>query len=275
MKRGKVIVIGNEKGGTGKSTLAMHLIVWFLHRRKMVASVDLDGRQGTLTHYIQNRADYADHCGVPLDLPEHVCVAARENPTPDQRARDEADFSGLIEKLRGENDLIVIDTAGADSYLFRLAHAEADILITPLNDSLIDLDVLAKIDPEKLTVKAPGHYAQSVWQARQKRAAKKMPPLRWFVLRNRLMHVSTHNEKLIWKLLEALGKRIDFAPLSGLGERIVFRELFLKGLTLWDVGAGKSGGAMSMTHVAARQELRAILQAIGEDAGDDGAKNEN
>ena len=78
MKRGKVIVIGNEKGGTGKSTLAMHLIVWFLHRRKMVASVDLDGRQGTLTHYIQNRADYADHCGVPLDLPEHVCVAARQ-----------------------------------------------------------------------------------------------------------------------------------------------------------------------------------------------------
>ena len=86
-----------------------------------------------------------------------------------------------------------------------------------------------------------------------------------------LMHVSTRNEKLIWKLLEALGKRIDFTPLSGLGERIVFRELFLKGLTLWDVGAGKSGGAMALTHVAARQELRSILRAIGED----GAKNGN
>lgn len=271
MKRGKIIVVGNEKGGTGKSTLAMHLIVWFLRQKKLVASIDLDGRQGTLTHYIQNRAAYAAVRHVDLGLPEHLCVSVRESPTAAERAEDEQAFTAQLDRLQSENDVVVIDTAGADSHLFRLAHAAADILITPLNDSLIDLDVLAKIEPEKLTVKSPGHYAQTVWQARQKRAAQRKPQTRWFVLRNRVMHVSTRNEKLIWKLLEALGKRINFTPLAGLGERIVFRELFLKGLTLLDVGAGKAGGVMSMTHVAARQELRSILQAIGEDASADDA----
>lgn len=265
MAKGKIIVIGNEKGGTGKSTLAMHLIVWFLRKEKLVASIDLDGRQGTLTHYIQNRSDYAASRRVGLGLPEHLSVTVRENPTEDERREDERVFAGQLERLQNENDFVVIDTAGSDSYLFRLAHAAADILITPLNDSLIDLDVLAKVEPETMTIKSPGHYAQTVWQARQKRAAQKKPQTRWFVLRNRVMHVSTRNEKIIWKLLEALGKRVNFTPLAGLGERIIFRELFLKGLTLLDVGTAKSGVALSMSHVTARQELRSILQAIGED----------
>ena len=265
----KIIVIGNEKGGTGKSTLAMHLIVWFLRQKKRVASVDLDGRQGTLTHYIQNRADYGAMRQIELGLPEHLTVSVRENPTEQERAEDEKAFRDQLIRLKMENDLIVIDTAGADSYLFRLAHTVADILITPINDSLLDLDVLAKVEQETLTVKAPGHYAQTVWQARQKRAAERKPQMRWFVLRNRVMHVSTHNEKLIWKLLDALGRRINFTPLRGLGERIIFRELFLKGLTLLDIGQAKTGVKMSMTHVAARQELRSILQAIGEEAAED------
>ncbi len=265
MPKGKIIVIGNEKGGTGKSTLAMHLIAWLLHQKKTVASIDLDGRQGTLTHYIQNRADYAELHHVALELPVHLSVTVRANPDPQQRKEDEDAFIKQLDKLQKENDVIIIDTPGADSYLFRLAHVVADVLITPLNDSLIDLDVLAQIEPETLTIKSPAHYAQTVWQARQQRASQKKPQTRWFVLRNRMMHVSTRNEKLIWKLLEALGKRINFTALSGLGERVVFRELFLKGLTLLDVGKPKMGISMSMPHIAARQELRAILQAIGED----------
>lgn len=268
MTNGRIIVIGNEKGGTGKSTLAMHLIVWFLRQGKLVASVDLDGRQGTLTHYIQNRAAYASARGIELGLPEHLTVTVRDNPTEQERIEDERAFAEQLEKLRSENDIVVIDTAGADSFLFRAAHSAADILITPLNDSLVDLDVLAKVEPESLTVKAPGHYAQTVWQARQKRAAKKMPQTRWFVLRNRVMHVSTRNEKVIWKLLQALGSRINFVPLAGLGERIIYRELFLKGLTLLDVGQSKAGVSLAMAHVTARQELRRILQAIGEETQD-------
>ena len=266
MAEGKIIVIGNEKGGTGKSTLAMHLIVWFLRQKKKVASIDLDGRQGTLTHYIQNRAAYSETHHIELGLPEHLTVTMRNNPTEQECSEDGAAFCKQLETLQKENDLIVIDTAGADSHLFRLAHAVADILISPINDSLIDLDVLAKVEPETLTVKAPGHYAQTVWQARQKRAKARKPQMRWFVLRNRVMHVSTHNEKLIWKLLEALGARINFTPLRGLGERIIVRELFLKGLTLLDIGQFKTGVTMSMAHVTARQELRSILQAIGEES---------
>lgn len=259
---GTVVVIGNEKGGTGKSTLAMHLIASFLKEGKKVSSIDLDGRQGTLTHYIQNRAAYAERTGMALDLPQHMSVTVRENPDAAERQEDEKAFAGQLAALSAESDVVVIDTPGADNYLFRLAHVYADILITPLNDSLIDLDVLAKIDPETLTVKTPGHYAQTVWQARQKRAALRKKASSWFILRNRLMHVSTKNEKTMRRLLDSLGERIRFTPLGGLGERIIFRELFLKGLTLLDVDDKRSEIEMSVSHIAARQELRTIRAAL-------------
>lgn len=265
MKNGKVIVVGNEKGGTGKSTLAMHLIVWFLRHGKTVSSVDLDGRQGTLSHYIQNRAAYSETHGISLGLPEHLSVSVRDYATTEERETDEKTFSGTIEQLRRESDVVIIDTPGSDGALFRTAHETADILISPINDSLLDLDVLAKVEPESLTVKAPGRYAQTVWRARQKRAAEHRPQMQWFVVRNRVMHVATRNEKVMWKLLTALGGRIGFTPLAGLGERIIYRELFLKGLTLLDLG-GKNGAAkLSAAHLAARQELRGILAALGED----------
>lgn len=267
---GTVIVIGNEKGGTGKSTLAMHLIASFLRQGKAVSSIDLDGRQGTLTHYIQNRAAYAERHGLSLALPQHLTVSVREDLSPQERRADEEAFSAQIADLSADSDVVLIDTPGADNALFRQAHAFADLLITPINDSLIDLDVLAKIDPETLTVKAPSHYAQAVWQARQKRVQMKKKPVAWFVLRNRLMHVSTRNEKIMWKLLEALGRRINFTPLPGLGERIIFRELFLKGLTLLDMENKKAGIEMSISHIAARQELRQILQAVGMDDDSEG-----
>lgn len=259
---GTVVVIGNEKGGTGKSTLAMHLIASFLKEGKKVSSIDLDGRQGTLTHYIQNRAAYAERTGMALDLPQHMSVTVRENPDAAERQEDEKAFADQLAALSAESDVVVIDTPGADNYLFRLAHVYADILITPLNDSLIDLDVLAKIDPETLTVKTPGHYAQTVWQARQKRAALRKKASSWFILRNRLMHVSTKNEKIMRRLLDSLGERIRFTPLGGLGERIIFRELFLKGLTLLDVDDKRSEIEMSVSHIAARQELRTIRAAL-------------
>lgn len=263
MTAGKVIVVGNEKGGTGKSTLAMHLVASFLQQGKTVSSIDLDGRQGTLTHYIQNRADYAERHGFRLALPQHLAVTIPEDLSPSERAADEEAFAFQVEDLARESDIVLIDTPGANNSLFRLAHACADILVTPINDSLIDLDVLAKIDSETLTVTAPSHYAQAVWQARQKRLAMKKPPMEWYVLRNRLMHVSTKNEKLIRKLLDALSKRIHFTPISGLGERIVYRELFLKGLTLLDIENKKIGIDFSFSNVAARQELRQIIKAIG------------
>ena len=163
MSVGKVIVIGNEKGGTGKSTLAMHLIVWFLRQGKRVASVDLDGRQGTLTHYIENRAAYAEKHNIALGLPEHLTVAVREFPTASEREEDEVAFLYQIEKLKNENDVIIVDTAGADSALFRLAHSAADVLMTPINDSLIDLAAKtgdAKTPANQMVRRPQPHHAR-------------------------------------------------------------------------------------------------------------------
>ncbi|MCQ2966627.1 MAG: division plane positioning ATPase MipZ [Alphaproteobacteria bacterium] len=264
MASGKVIVIGNEKGGTGKSTVAMHLIVWYMQQGKMVASVDVDGKQGTLTHYIQNRANYATMNHINLTLPQHIAMDIHEYTSEQEKMDDELAFQYTIQKLKNENDVVIIDTPGADSFLFRTAHSFADILITPINDSLIDIDVLAKIEPETLTVKSPGQYAQIVWQARQKRASQHKSAIKWFVLRNRLPSSNTKNGRVIWKILEALGKRINFTPIPGLGERVIFRDLFLKGLTLLDFGTGKNHTQITAASIPARQELRNLLISIGE-----------
>src|SRR5580704_12617755 len=70
-----VIVLGNEKGGSGKSTTAMHVAVALLRAGQRVATIDLDSRQKSFTHYIENRRDWADRTGIKLDVPKHYCVA--------------------------------------------------------------------------------------------------------------------------------------------------------------------------------------------------------
>ena len=70
-----VIVLGNEKGGSGKSTTAMHVAVALLQAGQRVATVDLDSRQKSFTHYVENRRDWAERAHVKLDLPAHYCVS--------------------------------------------------------------------------------------------------------------------------------------------------------------------------------------------------------
>src|ERR1700752_2941695 len=70
-----VIVLGNEKGGSGKSTTAMHVAVALLQAGQRVATIDLDSRQRSFTHYIENRRDWAKRARVELDVPAHYCVA--------------------------------------------------------------------------------------------------------------------------------------------------------------------------------------------------------
>jgi chromosome partitioning protein len=54
-----VIVVGNEKGGSGKSTAAMHLIVALAKLDFKLGSIDLDARQSSLSRYIANRREHA------------------------------------------------------------------------------------------------------------------------------------------------------------------------------------------------------------------------
>jgi chromosome partitioning protein len=258
-KRAHVIVVGNEKGGTGKSTVSMHLIVGLLSLGLKVGSIDIDARQATLTRYLQNRTARKDIERLGLALPEHVAVP----PTAD-RAGDEAQLSETVARMLGEHDAIVIDTPGSDHYLSRLGHSFADTLVTPLNDSLIDLDVLALVDPQTMRIVRPSHYAEMVWETKKARALRgEKAVVDWIVMRNRLHALDARNKRDMEKLLAELARRIGFRLVPGLGERVIYRSMFLEGLTLLDLRHKVPGFELNMSHVTARQELRSMMEAVG------------
>jgi chromosome partitioning protein len=252
-----IIVVGNEKGGTGKSTVAMHLVVSLLTLGARVGTIDLDARQATLTRYVENRRRRVDG-GHSMAMPDH-----EEVPPSADEAADESRFLSAIERLRSMHDVVIIDTPGSNHPLSRLGHSYADTLVTPLNDSFVDLDVLAKVDPDSMKIVRPSHYSEMVWDTKKLRALRgEKAVVDWFVLRNRLSNLDARNKRVMERLLSDLSKRIGFKMVSGLGERVIYRELFLKGLTLFDLGEG-SGIDMSLSHVAARQELRNLVDAMG------------
>ncbi len=259
--KARVIVVGNEKGGTGKSTLSMHLTVALLNMGLSVGSIDVDARQATLTRYLDNRRGRRDLAELGLRLPEHVPLP----PTPD-RAADEARLVETVARLAAAHAVVVIDTPGSDHYLSRLAHSFADILVTPLNDSLVDLDVLALVDPATMRVVRPSHYAELVWETKKQRALRgEKAVVDWVVVRNRLSSLDARNKREMEKLLGELARRVGFRVVPGLGERVIYRSLFLEGLTLLDLRNKLLGFELNMSHVAARQELRTLMEGIGLD----------
>jgi chromosome partitioning protein len=255
--RAHVLVIGNEKGGSGKSTTAMHIVVALLQDGGRVATIDLDARQGTLTRYVENRAAHARRKGLDLPMSSHAAVAASSDPA-DEKAR----FEAALEPGVLGADYVVIDTPGSDTHLSRLAHIWADTLLTPLNDSFIDLDLLARVDPDTLKIVRPSIYAEAVWKQRQIRSMQGARPVDWIVMRNRLSSLAARNKRDMAAVIEALSKRIGFRVATGLSERVIYRELFLSGLTLLDLRRGSGGPALTMSHVAARQEVRDLVAAL-------------
>ena len=260
-----ILVLGNEKGGTGKSTTAMHLIAGLLASGKQVGSIDLDARQATLTRYVENRQTFAERHGQSLRLPVHRTVPVSDFPNKSEADADElARFTSAMTDL-AEMDAIVIDTPGRDSNLSKLGHSMAHTLITPINDSFVDLDVIASVDPDTGRVRHPSKYAEMVFQQKIERARRdgSNRTFDWVVIRNRLSQLDSKNRKAMDAALEELAKRIGFRVAPGFSERVIFRELFLQGLTLLDIRDKDSGVRMNMSHLAARQELRALFQAIG------------
>ncbi len=269
---GKTVVLGNEKGGTGKSTAAMHLIVALLRDGRSVASIDLDGHQGTLTRYVENRRSFAESEGLRLQLPDHRRVGgpagSAGSGTADPAAlRPETD--ALIDRLAATHDYVVLDCPGTDNALARHALSRADILITPINDSFVDLDLLARVGGTPPRVLGPSVYSQTVWEGRQRRAMGGGRPIDWIVLRNRLSPLDSRNKKRVGATLEELAGRIGFRWLDGFHERVIFRQLFLQGLTVLDLREDGAGVPLNMSHVAARQEIRRLADAVLErQAGD-------
>jgi len=259
-KRPHVIVFGNEKGGSGKSTTALHVMVSLLRQGKAVGSLDIDARQGTLSRYLENREIFMRDTGIRLPMPEHRRLYrseadSRAEAEAEERQRIETAFAGLSAK-----DFLVIDTPGADTYLSRLAHQRADTLITPLNDSFIDMDLLAKVDREGKKILGPSVYSQMVWEQRQARARTGGRPIDWIVMRNRLSQLDARNKREVAELLDKLATRIGFRIAPGFAERVIFRELFVKGLTLLDLRESRTN--MTMSHVAARNEVRTLLEIM-------------
>ncbi len=262
-KRAQIVVLGNEKGGSGKSTAAMHIIVGLLRDGYRVGAVDLDARQGTLSRYLAARAAFAGSRGIALPLPEPAAIPRSE---ADSRAEAEADerarFDAALRELSRRNEIVVIDCPGADTHLARLGHAHADTLITPINDSFVDFTMLASVDPDNHDVVRPSIYSEMVWQARKARFSHDRGRIDWIVMRNRLGAAEARNKRDVGATLDVLAKRIGFRTVRGFGERVIFRELYLQGLTLMDVREAGLGIALGMSHVAARAEVRALIGAI-------------
>jgi chromosome partitioning protein len=261
--RAHVLVIGNEKGGSGKSTTALHIAVALMVEGARVATLDLDARQGTLSRYLENRAAYVQRKGADLPMPHHASVPLstlddRSSAEADERARLEA----ALEPAVSAADFVIVDTPGSDTYLSRLAHTWADTLLTPLNDSFIDLDLLARIDPDTLRIVRPSIYAEAVWKQRQLRAMQGGRPVDWIVMRNRLSSLAARNKRDMAAVIEVLAKRIGFRVAAGLSERVIYKELFLSGLTLLDLRRGGGGPSLTLSHVAARQEVRDLVAAL-------------
>ncbi len=262
-----VIVIGNEKGGAGKSTIAVHLTTGLLHGGAKVAVIDLDLRQSSMARFFASRAAWiasqSEDVGLPQPLARHPSedgVALAKAPAEEQMAAFEAAF----ERARADAEFVIIDTPGGDTPLSRAAHARADLIVTPMNDSFVDFDMLGHVDPVTLDLQKPGLYSEIVWEARKQRAlAGQRAPLDWIVLRNRLASVEARNRKRVDDRLMALSKRVGFRVGPGLRDRVVYRELFPFGLTVADLSAKVRPVPVSLSHVSTRQELRALLHAVG------------
>lgn len=259
--RAHVIVIGNQKGGAGKSTVAMHLIVALMRMGRRVGALDIDVRQRSLTRYVENRARYVSAKRGALPVPQMLEMYESKSRLMDEaELEDEHGFRAAIRRLGETCDFIVIDAPGGDSHLSRFAHAHADTLITPLNDSFIDFDLLGDIDPDSGAVR-PSIYSEMVWDSRKRKARLAGKPIDWVVMRNRTSasRIEAKNKQRVGEALKTLSTRIGFRMAPGLSERVIFRELFPQGLTLLDLDGDSGEGEMRMSHLAARQELRDLF----------------
>lgn len=254
----RIIVVGNEKGGSGKSTTCMHVATALARSGQKVGALDLDLRQKSFGRYIENRRAYLAQAGLNLPTPDY-----RDLPDVDPALLNAQDqrLTRAIEAMDAEMDYIVIDCPGSHTRLSQVAHTLADTLITPLNDSFVDFDLLARIDGLTGKIKGPSIYSEMVWGARQTRAQAGLKPIDWIVVRNRLGVQAMHNKKKVGAALEELSRRIGFRVLSGFSERVIFRELFPRGLTLLDL---KDTGVdqLNLSNIAARQELRDLMSGL-------------
>jgi len=266
MSKPQVIVVGNEKGGAGKSTLAIHIVTGLLHAGRKVGIIDLDLRQRSMARFFANRRGWTEANGVVLPHPF-------EPEMGDGKLLAKAEADVQIETFDaafaacGDCDVVLIDTPGGDTALSRAAHGRADQIVTPMNDSFVDFDLLGQVDPVTLDLIKPSIYSESVWEARKHRAITqgRQAAIDWIVMTNRLAVAEARNRRRLDEKLQKLAKRVGFRVGPGLRDRVIYRELFPFGLTVADLSAEVRPVAVSLAHVAARQEMRNLMLALGLD----------
>ena len=264
MAGARVIVVGNEKGGAGKSTIAIHLVTALLHEGARVHFADLDLRQQSMGHFFASRRTWCAASAVELPAPVEIAVGgpiaaagAVENQTTLEA------FGAAVAKASDESDFVIVDTPGGDTALSRAAHGLADLIVTPMNDSFVDFDLLGQVDPVTLEVKRPSLYAETVWDSRKAKAVARGGSIDWVVLRNRLAPAEARNRKRLEERIAALSRRIGFRIGPGLRDRVIYRELHPFGLTVADLSPKVRPVEVSFGHIAARQELRSLMLALG------------
>lgn len=259
-----VVVLGNEKGGSGKSTTALHIAVALMKAGQRVATIDLDCRQQSFTRYIHNRQNWARRNRLDLEIPHHRCIElGRTMQVAENESAEFDQFMTAVSAVERAFDFIVIDTPGSDSYLMRLAHSMADTLVTPINDSFLDFDVLGTVDAADYSVTGENHYAEMVRAARRCRRQVDGASTDWIVVRNRLALLGSRNRHLVASGLKQLSSRLGFRTIDGFAERSVYRAFFPRGLTaLDDLNEATLGARPSMGHVTAREEVTSLLRQL-------------
>ena len=271
MPQASVIVVGNEKGGAGKSTIAIHTATALLHAGASVAVLDLDLRQQSTSHFFANRRAWLSANDVvapmPVEHPLSADGAALARATDEEAlARFEEAFADVSQRA----DFVLVDTPGSDTAISRAAHGMADLIVTPMNDSFVDFDMLGVVDPVTLELKRHSLYSETVWNSRKARAVNDRKQIDCVVLRNRLAPTEARNRKRLEERIETLSRKVGFRIGPGLRDRVIYRELFPFGLTVADLSPTIRPVVMSLQHVAARQELRALMTALGLSGFSDG-----
>ncbi len=244
-----IIVFANEKGGTGKSTTAVHTGVALASMGHRVGMLDLDPRQRTVTRYLENRVDTGRRRDIMLPTPEFRVFSEG----------GEAELDAAWRGLAAGKDFLIVDTPGRDDPHARYMATRAHTLVTPMNDSFVDFDLIGQVDAENFRVKRLSFYSELIFEARKSRAKADGATIDWVVLRNRLQHLEARNMRRVGDALIELSKRVGFRVIPGLSERVIFRELFPSGLTLLDKG---HLGDLGFSHLTARQELREMLAGL-------------
>jgi chromosome partitioning protein len=262
-----VIVVGNEKGGAGKSTLAIHIVCGLLHAGRRVAIIDLDLRQRSMSKFFANRAGWMAGNNQVLPMPVEPDLGDGKALAKADEQVQLARFQAALAQARAEADVILIDTPGGDTLLSRTAHGLADQIVTPMNDSFVDFDLLGQIDPVTLELLKPSIYSESVWEARKHRAITegRQATIDWIVVVNRMAVAAARNRQRLEERMEKLARRVGFRIGPGLRDRVIYRELFPFGLTVADLSNEVRPVAVSLAHVAARQEMRNLMLALGLD----------